>query len=288
MIDILNSVDTREIATAIWLFFLIVWCMTKSSIRQAFGSVILAVTARPIAIFFSIAIAYLVIITTVLYYFDLWSIKQLKITVLWFLFAGISALTDIPKISKNLILLKSAITTNFKLSLLLDFFINLFKLPLLAELIFVPFAAILGGLLVVAQSDEKYALAQKFLNGIFIFIGLSFIAFESYKLLTSFEKIANIDTLRNFALPIIYNILIIPLIWVMSIYAAYESVFCRLRFIMKDHTLHFYAKCKLITGFRSDIGALNTWLKTAWSQNLTSRSDVVQSISATKNSRNKT
>lgn len=285
MIEILKSLDSRELATAIWLSIFIIWCLTKPSVRKSFGSVFAAATARPIAIAFFLAIAYLVATTAILHHFDLWTLKQFKITALWLVFAGIPALADTPEISKNPTLLKTAVAKNFKLSLLLDFFINLFKLPLLGELIFVPFTALLGGLLAVAQSDDKYAPAHKFLNGVLIFMGFGFLVFESYKVLTSFDTIANLDTLRDFALPVIYNIAFIPLLWAMSIYAAYESVFVRLRFVIKDQTLHSYTRRKLITGFRTDIGALNTWLKEAWSGSFTSRSDVAQSIAAIERSR---
>lgn len=285
MIEIIKSLDARELATAIWLGIFVAWCLTKPDIRKGFGSVLSAATARPIAIAFSLAIVYLVAITVVLSHFELWTLKQFKITALWFVVAGIPALADTPDISKNPTLLKTAVAKNFKLSLLLDFFINLFKLPLFCELIFVPFAALLGGLLAVAQSDEKYAPVQKLLNGVLIAVGLGFFVFESYKVLTSFDTISNVDTLRDFALPIIYNVTFIPLLWAMSIYAAYESVFFRLRFVIKDHTLHSYARRKLLTGFRTDIGALNVWFKAAWSGALTSRSDVARSIAATERSR---
>ncbi len=259
--------------------------MTKPSIRKSLGGVLSAATARPIAIAFSLAIAYLVAMTVVLRHFELWTLKQFKITALWFVVAGIPALADTPEVSKNPALLKTAAAKNFKLSLLLDFFLNLFKLPLFGELIFVPFTALLGGLLAVAQSDEKYAPVQKLLNGVLIAIGLGFLVFESYKVFTSFDTIASVDTLRDFALPIIYNVAFIPLLWAMSIYAAYESVFCRLRFVIKDQALHSYARRKLITGFRTDIGALNVWFKAAWSGAFASRSDVAQSIAATERSR---
>jgi hypothetical protein len=102
---------------------------------------------------------------------------------------------------------------------------------------------------------------------------------------TNFEAIANANTLRDLAIPIIYNISFIPLIWVMSIYAAYESVFCRLPFVIKDCALHSYAKRRLILGFRTDVSALDAWFKTAWSGALNTRSDILQSIAAITRSR---
>jgi len=285
VLEILNSIDTREIATAIWLGIFITWCVTRPGVRKGFGSVISAATARPIAIAFSLAIAYLSAVTIVLRAHDLWTLTQLKITVLWFFFAGIPALMDTPDISNDPTKLRASVAKNFKLSLLLDFFVNLYKMPLFLELVFVPFTALIGGLLAVAQSDEKYVTVQKLLNGILLAVGLGVLVFATYKMTTDFGAIANANTLRDLALPIIYNIAFIPLLWAMSIYAAYEAVFCRLPFVIKDCALHPYTRRRLLLGFRTDVSALNDWFKAAWSGALNTRSDILQSIAAITRSR---
>lgn len=285
VLEILKSLDTRELATAIWLGVFVAWCVTKPGVRKGFGSVISALTARPIAIAFGLAIGHLSVTTLALSALDLWTLAQFKITVLWFFVAGIPALMGAPEISDDPAKLRASVAKNFRLSLLLDVFINLYKLPLLAELVFVPFTALIGGLLAVAQSDEKYAPVQKLLNGVLMAAGFGVLVFVIYKMVTSFDAIANANTLRDPALPIIYNIAFIPLLWAMSIYAAYESVFCRLRFVIKDCALHSYAKRRLILSFRTDTSALNAWFKSAWSGAFTTRGDVAQSISAVIRSR---
>lgn len=282
MTDIFNSLDSRELATAIWLAIFIFWCLTKPGIRKSLRSLFSATTALPIVVSLTLAMSYITIATVILQSLDMWTIKQLKITVLWYFLAAIPSLMDTPEISKNPASLKNAIAKNFKLSLILDLFINLFKLPFLAELIFVPFSALLGGLLAVAHLDKKYAPVQKLLNGILILIGLVFLAYETYKITTSFDEIANMDTLRDFTLPLIYNIAFIPFLWAIAIYAAYDSVFSRLQFVIKDSSLHSYAKRRLIIRFRTDITSLNAWSRSAWSGALTSRSEIHKSISAAK------
>jgi len=224
-------------------------------------------------------------VTLVLRALDLWTLTQLKVTVLWFFVAGIPALMDAPEISSDPAKLRASVAKNFKLSLLLDFFVNLYKMPLLAELVFVPFTALIGGLLAVAQSDEKYVSVHKLLNGILLAVGLGVLVFVTYNVTTNFGAIANANTLRDLALPIIYNIAFIPLLWAMSIYAAYEAVFCRLPFVIKDRALHPYARRRLLLGFRTDVCALNAWFKASWSGAFNNRSDILQSIAATTRSR---
>ncbi|MFS8933093.1 hypothetical protein [Cupriavidus taiwanensis] len=242
---------------------------------------------KPLLVTFGIAVAYLAVITVALRNFDIWTLKQFKITVLWFAFAGVPALGDVPKLSKNPYQIKAVIAKNFRLSLLFDFFINLFKLPLLVELIFVPGTALLGILLAVAESDEKYRVVKKFLSGVMVFIGLCVMIFVGYRVVTSYGEIANVDTLRDFSLPILYNLAFVPLLWVMAIYVAYESVFCRLTFLVSDSALHAYARRELVRGFRTDTVALNAWFKAAWSGTFSSRDDIAQSIAAFSRARTK-
>ncbi|ROT44717.1 hypothetical protein CHR62_11910 [Pusillimonas sp. NJUB218] len=64
--------------------------------------------------------------------------------------AGIPTLMGTPEVSNDPTKLRASVAKNFKLSLVLDFFVNLYKMPLLAELVFVPFTALVGGLLAVA------------------------------------------------------------------------------------------------------------------------------------------
>lgn len=280
MKEFLSSVNTRDIATAIWLGIFVTWCVTKPKVRQAFCKVVAAATAWRIAVTFSLAIAHLSAVTFVLTTLGLWTIAQLKITGLWFAGVGIPILMSIPQVSRDVRQLRSSFGKNFKLSLLLDFFVNLYKMPLLAELIFVPFSALVGGLLAVAQSDDKYSPVQKLLNGVLSVTGVGIIGFVTYKITTDFAQIANLNTLRNFALPLIYSLAYFPLTWAFVIYAAYESVFCLLPFVIKDPELHPYVRRRLIFSFGADVSSLNTWLKAASSTRFITRSDVVRSIEA--------
>ena len=241
-----------------------------------------AVSARPIALTFVLAAAYLVAVTYALRAVEFWTFQQFKITVLWFLFAGIPALTDIPRISEDPSHLGASAARNFKLSLLLDFFVNLFKMPLLAELFFVPFMALIGGMLAVAQGDEKYAIVEKFLNGLLALLGSALLAFALYKLASDFDSVANLNTGRDFALPILYNLAFVPVLWILAVYAAYESVFVRIGFVVADEDLRLYAKRRLFFSLRTDIRALNKWLRGAWTTALTSRSAIERSIQALK------
>jgi hypothetical protein len=281
-----HSIDSRDLAIAIWLVIFFTWCATKPEVRKSLGNFLAILASRPIFISIFLAAGYISIVTYALEALNCWTFYQLKITIFWFTAAGMPALMDTPKISRNPSMLRTAFLKNFKLSLLLDFFVNLFRFPIVGELIFVPLTAILGGLIAVAQSDEKYVPARKFINIIVAILGFGLFCYEIFKLATAFDTIANINTLRNFVLPILFNIAFIPILWGMSIYAAYESAFCRLQFLIKDKELQSYTKCRLILRFRANTSALNSWFDAAWSCSFDSQNDIDQSIAAIMRSNN--
>lgn len=89
-------------------------------------------------------------------------------------------------------------------------------------------------------------------------------------------------TLRDFGVPIAYGIFCIPLMFLLAVYSAYEDAFVRLQFVIKDESLHGFAKRRLLASFGLDFRAVSRWLRSAWSNTLESRADIVRSIEAVK------
>lgn len=287
MANILLGFDNRDVAIAFWLIILSLWCSSKPNIRRSISQVFAAAFARPLIFVFGFTAAYLILTTAALHAVDLWTAKQLKITAFWFFVAGIPSIMDVSKIGRNPELLKDAIRKNFKLSLLLDFFVNLFKMPLWVELAFVPITVFVGAMLGLAQSKKEYASVEKMLNRFLILLGISMLTFQAYMLSKEYESVVNVDTLRDFLLPIIYNFSFIPILWTLSIYSAYERVLSQLHILIKDSELRAFTKRTLIINFRTDIAAINSWVKNARSAELTNRAEISQSIALVKKSQDR-
>jgi hypothetical protein len=282
VLEVISSIDNREIAVSFWIVIMLAWCISKDAVRKSFVDVLKLITARPISLMFALAATYLAVVTYALKAVDFWTLQQFKITVLWFLFAGIPSLADISKISDDSSRLRTSVSSNFKLSLLLDFFVNLFKMPLAAEFFFVPLTAFIGGMLAVAQGNEKYNSVSKFLNFLQVLIGSALLAFAFYKIASDFNSVANLNTSRDFALPILYNLAFVPVLWILALYTAYESVFARIMFVVADDGLRTYTTRRLIFLLRTDIRALNRWFRSAWTTSLASRNEIELSILAIK------
>lgn len=124
---ILKSIDARDFAVLFWLGLLLVVVNTKPEVRKSFIGLWRAFTHHKILIAMGLA----AVITTLLCYcmslIGLWGVSQLKGSIVWFVVACIPSMMDVPRLSEDFGLFKKAALKNFELTVLVSFYINLFK-----------------------------------------------------------------------------------------------------------------------------------------------------------------
>ena len=190
----------------------------------------------------------------------IWEMNHLPITVLWAVFIAFVMLFDFKKVNDSSYF-KCALKDNLKALIILEFIVNLYVFDLWLELLFVPFAAIIGGMIAISETDKKYEITKKFLNFIMSLIGLIFIGYAGYKISTDFKQFATFENLESFYLPILYSITFIPFVYLFALYSGYETFFVRLGFFVDDTNVLRYAEKKTIFAFNLNLWELNKWSK---------------------------
>ena len=240
--------------------------------------VIRAFFVRQILVGVALLVAYIGVVVLLLAQVGVWAPSQLKLTLLWLCTAGFVGLFSAPKVSENPELISKAAKGTFQITIVFEFFVNLYRMPLLAEFVFVPFSVFLGALIAVSEIDEAHRPANKFLTGVAMVVGLALLAYAALKTLDDFSVLANVETARSFVLPIIFSVLLLPFVWAVAVYCAYESVFVRLQFVAKDKSLHPYIKRSLLLKYRGNIRFVRAWFQAAWFRTFATRKDVDESI----------
>lgn len=282
MINNLQALDNRELAIGIWMALFLFFGLFHARVRASLFDVAEAAAARPLIAVFVIIVAYYTAVTAALWFVHAWTFKQFKISVLWVIFSGLPAVAEVARIRDDPQHLRKVAISLFKLVVLLEFFVNLFKLPLLAELALFPVTVLLGLLIGLAEKSDEYRHVRQFLTTIAVLIGMSLFLFSAYKVFCDSRSVMNIDSLREFGLPIAYGIVSIPLMLLLATYSAYEDVFVRLQFVIRDKSLHGFTKRRLFASFFFDFKAVTKWFHSAWSITLESRADIVRSIEVIK------
>lgn len=272
--NFINDFDNRQLALILWIFLILFWAMQNINMRDSLKALVKTLLVKPILVGTFFMVSYISIIVLFLYKVDIWDKTQLNATLIWGITSAFSMFFKLRKINEDKIFFKKAIIENFKLTVLIDFIVNLNVFSLWFELIFIPCTFVLGVIIAMSNRDEKYKSVEKLLNGVAIFLGFSLIIYSSWQMYIHFDEFFTLQKLRDFFVPILLSILYLPFIYLFVLYSAYEEVFIRLQFVIKDQSLHSYAKYLLITHFIFHKDLLHVWLKKSWHEELKTKKDI--------------
>lgn len=266
------DLDNRELSVLIWLVLVIGWSAAKSKdLRGSLVGVWRALIAWRLLIAWVLMAIYICGSVLLLHRLGVWDQPHLKITLLWS--ATVAMVSFVQVAPADLTAFKNVALQNFKLTVLLDFLVNLYVFPLVVELVLVPFIALIAGVSAIAQV-RHYKEVERFTNNVFVGVGFIFIVYFAYSVYSDFGTFARIETAKNFLVPLALSILFIPFIYAGLLYATYERLFRLLHFYVKDMALSRYAKRTMVARCHVNVEKLERVRKRLLSSDLRWRQDI--------------
>ncbi|MDQ8195468.1 hypothetical protein QEH59_13615 [Coraliomargarita sp. SDUM461004] len=252
--------DNREISLLFWLAVVLAWGCTHRQIREGLINLLASALKPKLVIGFVMMLAYITSCVLFLWLNGVWDSSNLKATIIWSLTAA--ALMVGKVISNDATPTKffgSAVWGGLKLSVVLEFVVQLYVFPLVVELFVVPIAALIGAMIAVCETDEKFAPVKRLLNGVLSILGFTMIAYAAYRLPPEFSNFWQWSTVLSFSLPIVLTVLFIPFLWLVAVAVAYENVFCRLQFFMTDSKMQRFVRRQMYWNFGMRFYEVNRW-----------------------------
>ncbi|HTD36388.1 MAG TPA: hypothetical protein VK669_02645, partial [Candidatus Limnocylindrales bacterium] len=147
--------------------------------------------------------------------------------------------------------LKHLVLHNLGLAALVEFLSELYTFPLIAELFFVPFMAILVGMQAVgeiqARVDARMIRAQRFINGCISMIGLGIILFVFVQTALHFGDTISRGKVKEFFLPLILMVAFVPLLYAWWYIMALQTALHMTKFSMRGTPgLFHFARFQII------------------------------------------
>lgn len=249
--SILDTFNNREIAIGIWfilfLFLVLVLTFTKKKKIRFLPNLIKSLFHWKVITVFLIIFIYSSCIVIILYSINFWDFYLLKDTIIWILFTGIVTTVNsiISKDYDNLF--KKIIYDNFKIIFIVEFIVNAYTFPLIAELFIVPIVFIIILFDTVASIDKKNACFSNFLKILQISIFIAIFSYSIYKIIVDYNNFFTLKTLKDISLAPILTVFFIPLIYFIVLITNYEQIFFRLSFMLKNSKeVNRYAKKEII------------------------------------------
>lgn len=222
--------NNRELATVIWLGIGLAACLFSREIRGALWQVARSFS-HPKVLGPVVALAAWTLGLVVLaHMWGLWEPDARNDTVVWFVTVGVVLYFSLERVTREGFFRTTALRA-VAVAVFVEGFVNLAVLSLPVELVLVPAVTFLGMLVAVSEGKEEYASAHRLVTDIVSVIGLCALVYGSIRLAEDFDAGY---TVRALVLPVWLTLGVLPLVYIVGLWSAYESAFIRIDFQTED------------------------------------------------------
>ena len=229
---ILKGINNRDIASFFWVLAISLFTIVQSyrkntGVFLAFKAVIKSVLHKKLVTIFLILLLSTLCSVYFLKFLNLWDLSQLKNTVLWFVFTGLAIASKAISSEKYKNLFKSTVLANLKLTILLEFFLNLYVFSIFIEifLVFITTSLFILSIYSKKSTEINEVRTHHFFNILISLIVIFLSAITIYSFINNPIKFLNKLTLLNLITPINLTILSLPSILILFIIKSYEDFF---------------------------------------------------------------
>ncbi len=219
----------REIALAVWLGAALLWAVAQPRLRRQLRSIAAAATTPtilvPLGVFALGVTASAWLASQVV---D-WSLAQTKGTVVWFLTAGVVLFASFEKAVNADGFFRRTALGLFAWTAFVEFYLDLFHLPLLAEVALQPFLFVLTAVAVVAVCKPETRSVATCAELVLALAGLALLGYVVMETVRGWGVFDARGLVVQFALPAWYTFVSLPFVFLLGAYAAYEHANRRLR-----------------------------------------------------------
>lgn len=215
--------NNRELAIGLWVAAGLLFCLTRSDLRKGLWSVLRALLAPKLLIFFGIIAANVAALCWLLAAIGLWSTAQIPATILWFVIAGCVMGGRALQAQEDDGHFRGLLKGSLRLGGVFEFIVVAQSFAIITELALVPILFLLGAMLVMSEAKPEHAQVKTLLEFILAGIVAIFLWNSISAIWDQPEQFFTTDTGRNFIFPILMTIGCIPVFYVLYCYSHIEQ-----------------------------------------------------------------
>jgi hypothetical protein len=216
MIAAIEFLNSREKATLILGVVVLAYVWRKDhSIGGSIFQVLRSMLAPKLSLLWVATCIYSATIVYAAYAAGLWHTTAIKETIYWFGTALILTGNAITTSSFDRAYAKRLARRALRVTLVIEFLVNLYVLPLLAELVLVPFVALFVGMQIVAEHDPNLASIKKFIDRTLILVGLGLMVWVIVRALTNLHGTLTREHAEVLLLVPAFSLALVPFLYAM-------------------------------------------------------------------------
>lgn len=242
--------NNRELASLILLSVAILWGLSQRNLRVGLVAVMRRITTPVILVPLICMAGWVALEVWVGTKLTLWQSELAKPTILWASVSGLMLFFSFQKATEESGFFRRTVKATIGASVFVGFYLNLFVLSLLGELLLQVVLTVLILTSMVAGLDEVNRPVKKLLDSLLAVVGFALVIFTSRQVYLNWDAIDGHMLMLEFALPIWLTIGILPFIYLLSLYASYDSAFRGISWATNDRRARWRARIALVTSLR--------------------------------------
>lgn len=279
------DLSNRELALLIWIALFVIFVLSRDkdgTVRKALRSLASAFISRKIIAIFSWAMLWIVISIQGLAWLGLWSLENLKGTLIWAVTFAFVTIFDANRITDEATYFGKTLRDVLNATVVVAYFAEMYSFSLVAELVITPLLLFVALMAAVSERKPESTLVHGFAQGVLVVAGLGFIAYSTYRAVTEFDSFATMANFKDFLIPVALSLAFLPFLYAMSVLLTYERAGTVLRITMKDPSLSRYAMWQAALRFRLDLNGLRRWKRNVLIARASSREAIRELIAEVK------
>jgi hypothetical protein len=249
--------NNREIVTLIYIGLFVLFAVSVRGARSALLQMLKLLVTSKVGLTLAIFLTYTATVVWMMSRLGFWDASLVGSTVLWMLLVGFAWFINLSEAGKDPRFMRRYILEAVGLGAILEVYINLEVLSILLEFVMQGFLIFVAMLNVVAKQDKQYKSVARLTSGILIAAGIGVFVYATVELVRDRPHLDYPNILDQFLLPIWLTFAAVPCIYLLALYAGYESLFLHMRFWNDNRRPNWRALAGAVVGLRgslTDIG----------------------------------
>lgn len=232
--QIFNVLNTREQAIAIWVTFVLCVTVHNKKTRNALKATLKAFCSAKITVALATLLAYVGLVVFLLKALNIWTTSLLKLTIFWFFGSATIYLFRLTQgKGGHRKFFFTVLSNEISFLVVFEYIAGIHTFPLWGEFLFV--SPLLAFVNFTSETSQSTDLQKKATKTILVTLAVVTLSYNLYYIYIRWEAFASIRRLREFILPILLTIFIIPYLYIALLYMIYEQLFTRLEIMLPDN-----------------------------------------------------
>jgi hypothetical protein len=220
--------NNRQLAIGIWALIALILILVYPNTRHSLRSLVRIALKPNILVSLALLCAWTLGLVVIGRRLGAWTPSLAADTGFWLVSTGLVLFFNFSQASTQPHFFRSKALATLQVAVVVEVFSELAVMNLIAEFLLVPTLVFLGGMSAVAGSNDEYRAVKRLFDGLILIISLTLLVYVTVVLVHTWNDVDWANVGRQFGLPLWLTLGVLPYIYALALYAAYELASTRM------------------------------------------------------------